>query len=217
MSVATLSPEQIAALRAAGVELPPEMTPSTAPTPPAIDFQKLNPPPTPPPAEPAPAAVPMSVSERIAAMQTEGGGSGMSLADALAGLDGSKANARQYRLLPEDYDLEAQIVKAEIDIHNGKTRLRLELLTTHPKADAGVTLFDDVYLTQAALFRFKSLCEACELWENHAFTGKSEQEFVGCIVRFRVKTDTFNPEKPRSKVNGIFCAGYQTPGLEQPA
>lgn len=127
------------------------------------------------------------------------------------------------RLLPNNLQYEAIITKAvEGKAANGNAQLVITLRITHAmstdgqvvNAYRGTTLTDFLSYQDSALWRVKSLLEACELCTPEGrFAGQSVNDFVDYIVAFRVADSEWN-NVTRSKVSGTYSAGIHSPELQ---
>ena len=133
----------------------------------------------------------------------------------LHALDMGTEDVSNLRQIPRGVWIEAEITKSEMKTsQNGNPMISLQLKTTWPNEYVGCVVWDKVTITQAAAWKYKSVCAACVDEEgnrllsedNRRFTGKSEQDFVGNIVRFR--SDEANIDENGSVFNKV-AGGYQ--------
>jgi len=146
-------------------------------------------------------------------------GGGVGLGIDLSQIDLSGVVAGQYRVLPEELDYEAEIQAVDPErSQNGNPMLKLTLKVTFPTEFAGTKLWDRVVLTEASMWKFKSLAKACDLLDPDGakFIGQGPQDFKDYVVRFRIKHDLYNGAI-QNKVNGGYAEGYETPGLSAAA
>lgn len=117
----------------------------------------------------------------------------------LHALDCGTEPVKVFKTIPGGEDIEVEIVKVELKTVNDKPALGLQERCTWPAVYAGALVWDTVYLTAEASWKYKSLCAACVdesgnrllSADNRFFVGNSEQDFLGNIVA--CKTDEPNP------------------------
>jgi len=200
-----LTPELRAQLAQMGLELPAE---EAAPREVA-----------PPPAAPAPT---VSAADRLASLlATRSQGAGL-----LGAIDMDQVETRDFRLLPLETDIEAQIVSREVGkSKSGNDQMVIDLKVTFPTEYAGVSLRDYVLLDPhdpRRSWKFKSLCEACTteiegeevpLLYNGRYIGDAAGEaFLGNVISFQVEHSEWD-NKTYNKVKGGYKEGWQSPGL----
>ena len=127
--------------------------------------------------------------------------------------------------LPENTDIEAEIVKSELTEaqSSGNPMIKLQLRVSFPQQFVGVPLYDNVVLIPSAAWKYKSLCRSCTDEDGNTllspdgrfFCGTDEQDFVGNIVRFRIQNGMTNNGNPRNEIKGAYSAGKDTPGLNE--
>lgn len=139
----------------------------------------------------------------------------------LGSLDMSQVEDGNFELLPLNdaagnpitYEAEVTRVVPGTANSSGGDKLTVTLRTTFPTELAGRLLMDNLTFGPNALWKVKSMCKATgTLGEDGRFTGASEQDWVGNIVRFQIRHDEYEGTK-RNKVANGYAEGYQTPGL----
>jgi hypothetical protein len=149
------------------------------------------------------------------------GGAGQAAVDSVFGAFDLSGVSEGSRVVNADYDYEAVIKKTELKTtSNNEKMIELELSITWcsgPKWDEynGVTLWDNIVMTEKVLWKYKGLMRACELLDA---TGSrsimtSVSQLNGNVLRFRTFVDTSYNNTPRSKVQMGYTAGFSTPGL----
>lgn len=110
-------------------------------------------------------------------------------------LSGAGPSASTREPLPAGTTVEAEIVEAHLG--EAKTSDRpmviLRMLVVRPEEYAGAVVYDNVVLAPSCAWKFKSLCAASTGPDGRSllskqgtvFAGKSVQDFVGNVVRFR--------------------------------
>lgn len=134
----------------------------------------------------------------------------------------STDEVKVFKVVPAGTVVEAEITKAELTTsQNNNPQIKLQLRATFPVQYKGALFFDQVVLTKEAQWKYKSLCAACEDEEgnrllsadNRFFTGKSEQDLVGNVIRFTADEPTpaaNNPGTFYNKVKGGFESAFET-------
>lgn len=134
---------------------------------------------------------------------------------ALGATNWNDVQSNNFKLLPIETDIEFLIKKVTPTKAktSGNPMIALELESTFPLEHAGVKVFDQVVLTETALWKAKSLFEACGmLGEDGRFTGASLQALVDFVIRGQVNHDTYQGVT-RNKIAGGYTEAYETPGL----
>jgi hypothetical protein len=141
------------------------------------------------------------MSGRPAAGAAPGGGLN------LGGLDLSKVG--DGNLIPQDEWVDSEVVSAVSQkATTGNNMIVLQLKTVAPGQYAGAQMYDNLVLSDAALWKFKSAAKACGLLsaDGASFLGRDERDFVGKVLRHQVKVDEYDGRE-RNKVKG----GYKAP------
>lgn len=128
---------------------------------------------------------------------------------------------RVFKVVPKGTVVEAEVVKAEYNPSNskGNPETRIQLRVTWPEMWKGATFFDKCVLVPTSLWKYKSLCAACEdengnrllSEDNRFFTGQGPQDFVGNVVRFTAGEP--NPDEKGNmynQVQGGFESAFET-------
>lgn len=148
----------------------------------------------------------------------------------LRGIDFSQV-ADAGRLLPthdragQPIDYEAEVISAEWRTgDDGSQNVALELKTTFPVADAGITIFDNISLKEKAQWKAKSLMRATETLSEDGTTPLMAgiDEWEGHIVRFRITHEEYtNPRTQKTytnnRIEGSYSPAYLTPSLNMTA
>ena len=182
--------------------------PAAPPVPVPAAVAMTQPAPTPPPADySVPSAAPVGSSPMHMALNGE--------------------PVKVFKVVPAGETCEGEITKAEIEEYNGKNQIKLQLKATWPAKYEGAVFYDNVYLTEAAQWRYKSLLSACvdeagnRLLDptNRFFTGKGPDDLLGNIVRFRTDEPTpgKNGDTYFNKIKGGFEQAFDTGVEEAPA
>lgn len=210
VDLTALSPELLAQLKALGLDVSPAAGP-------IIEGQTA----------PAPAGPPTSASTAEMRLQALLDARSNRTSGLMGAIDLTQVVTKDYRLLPLETTIEAQIVNREIGKSStGNDQIVLGLKVTYPTEFAGVDLQDYVILDPhdpKRSWKFKSLCEACtteidghevSLLHNGRYIGDDDgAAFLGNIVKFQADHNEYNG-RIYNKVKGSYTAGTETPGLK---
>lgn len=146
------------------------------------------------------------------------GESGFSLGGSLQGLDLSKTGDGS--LIPNDEWVDVEVLEAKgMKAATESNMVVLKVKTVAPGQYAGVTMYDNLVLTDKALWKFKSAAKACGLLSSDGatFIGSSEKDFVSKIMRCQVIQSEYEG-RVRNKVKGGYSAatGEYGPGHDGP-
>ena len=138
----------------------------------------------------------------------------------LHSLDMGTEDVGNFRQIPADVWIEAEITKTELKTSsNGNPMIALQLKATWPNEYVGCVIWDQVVITQAAAWKYKSICAACVDEEgnrllsedNRRFTGTDEQDFVGNVVRFKSDEATVSANGSIfNKIKGGYQSAFET-------
>lgn len=141
----------------------------------------------------------------------------------LGGYDMSKVADNQFKILDPAFDYEAVIESAELGRSgtDGSNMVTIQLTVTWCSDERnwsqfnGTKIWDNAVLKETTLWKFKSICRACDLLtpDGSRFSGSSVKDFQGNVLRFKIKHDEYNGVV-RNKVQGGYEAGRDTPGLQ---
>lgn len=131
-------------------------------------------------------------------------------------LDMSNVSGGTLVALPngEDYDFYIQSVSmGKSGPGNAVARVKLEV--TEDYAEAGSCIMDTVTFTEAAMWKAKSLFDACGMLSDAGtYMGNNEKDLVGFVVHGKVKTEPYNGED-RSKVDGGYKVSERGKGARR--
>ena len=149
--------------------------------------------------------------DAMGAMMTGGGDDGV---DFLASLDMSKIKDSSFVTLihGEEYDF---LIKKAIGgkSANGNRTIKLILEVGEEYPEAGGVIMDTITLTEASMWRYKSLIKSAELMSDEGlYIGTGYASLVGCNVRAKIKNEPWNGEM-RSKVDGAYKAPQSVTGI----
>lgn len=137
-------------------------------------------------------------------------------------IDMGPDEVKVFKVVPAGTVVEAEITKAELGkSSNGNNQLKTQLRVTWPQAYVGAIFSDFCTLTKEAFWKAKSLYSVCEdengnrllSEDNRFFTGQSETDLVGNVVRFTAdepRPGSNNPGVFFNQVKGGFSAAFET-------
>lgn len=145
-------------------------------------------------------------AEMASVMTSAGGGGG--LGAALNGLDMSKVSDG-FTLVPEDTEVILVVRKSDAKKSGaGNDMVALQLEVEVPEEYAGCKVWDNLVLTPASLWKFKSMAKATGLLstDGATFIGDSEKDFINKRVGAVLVQDEYNGKK-----KNVVKGGYTVP------
>lgn len=136
----------------------------------------------------------------------------------LSSYDLSQVEDMNFDLIPVGTDVELLIVKADDKKKTGAGdhMIALELKVTWPAQYVGVKIWDNIILSESAVWKLKTLLKATELADpsgHRALPGTTAASFISNVVRAQVTQEEYNSVM-RNKIRGAYSIARDTPGLQ---